>query len=247
MRWLPAGLVGLVTGAITAFVGAYAADLGTRWHRVPDMEGQRGMAIAFLFIPLAFVVGLVVGIVVARRGGDVGSFAAGLARLAKAVGVALGLVAVTLGFAWLTTNHPPTIDGQELVLEWEMRLPPGFTPRDSLSHHDFRVGLVASADDRDYTRIRFDQVAQDDSFVVVTGSGYLRSRASRSLSMTWGPFDAHNPVQFVELPLAPVPSRRDMAWTDWMPLTQYMDLTPVPAERRALVRYRVSFAKDVLP
>jgi hypothetical protein len=200
------------------------------------------MGMVFLFIPLALIGGMIIGVWVARSGPDV-SFAAGISRLGMALAISLGLVLSALGVAWASADHAPTIDDKRLVLEYEMRLPPGYPVRDSLEEREFRVGLVASSSDRNFTNIDFAGVVRDGDTIVVRGRGALQSTGMRSLSANHGPFSANAPSQYVELPLRPRPRREDLEWSGWLEMQRYMNLTDVPPEQRVRVRYRVQFAE----
>lgn len=242
MRWPVSLLIGLITAIVTAVAGAFAADRGMGWHGVSDFEGQRGMTMVFVFVPLCLVVGMVTGTWVARSGPPVG-FVDGLSRLGLSLAISLGLVVATLGVAWVSADHAPSIDGKPLTLQWEMRLPPGYPVRDSLEANEFRVGLVASSSDRAFTTVDFAGVTRDGDTIVVRGEGPINSTGMRSLSANHGAFGANQPSQFVELPLRPSPRREDMEWSEWLEMRRYMDLSEVPAAERVRVRYRVQLAR----
>jgi len=72
-------LRGLLIALLTAFVGCvlavFVGDYLTKLAHVPEMEGQRGMTVVFLCVPLGIIAGLVIGIissVVVQRRGSVG-------------------------------------------------------------------------------------------------------------------------------------------------------------------------------
>lgn len=241
MTWPASLVIGLATALVTAVGGGFAASAGMQWQRVSNREGLQGFALVFVFIPLAFLVGLGVGIAIARSGPAV-PLVAGLGRLAKAVGISGALVLAALGAAWVTADHVPTIDGRDLVLEYEVRLPPGFTMPDTLDDDHFRVGSLASSSDRAYTTVDFDRVGRVDSFVVVPGRGALNSTSARQISVSSGTSAQRLPSQFARIPLAPRPKKADFQWSDWIELTRRMDLSDVPHAERAQVRYRVQFA-----
>ena len=54
MRFLRAFAVGVITAVVGMFLAIFASDYLTRLYHVSDMEGQRGMAVIFLFAPLGF-------------------------------------------------------------------------------------------------------------------------------------------------------------------------------------------------
>ena len=61
-------LRGLIIAIVTAFTGCilafFVGDYLTRLAHVPEMEGQRGMTVFFLCVPLGIIAGLVIGITV---------------------------------------------------------------------------------------------------------------------------------------------------------------------------------------
>ena len=194
------------------------------------------MLIAFVYLPLGFVVGLVVGVRVAR----VGEVAAGIRRLGVALGLMVAIVGVGVGLAWLTADHPPTLEGHGLELAFEVRLPPGYPVRDSLREHDLRVGVVVSSSDRAFSQLDFDRVRTDGAFRVVPGRAGLRSRGFRTMSLVHRSDDRDaGETQFLDLPLAPSPGRGDLEWSGWLPFRTRSDGQPIPAAERAEVRYRV--------
>lgn len=237
MRWLPSLGIGFLTGLVTAGAAAFAGDLATRWHEMSDREGGRGMFLAFVVVPGTFLVATVVGTWIARA-----SASGALATTAKALAVSLGLVVASLGLAWLTADHPPTIDGHALTLELEVRLPPGYPVQDSLEANEFRVGLSSSSRDRAYIDLDYASVRRDDGFLVVTGTRDLITVGLRDVSATWGKFEDHRSPQYLPIPLAPRPTREDMNWSQWFALNRYMDQTDVAPAEQVQVRYRVTLA-----
>jgi MFS family permease len=243
MRWPLAILLGFINALFTALASGFAAEWGTRWHKVSNMEGGRGMLIAFIFVPLGFIVGLIVGLWIARSK-ETATFAAGLGRLGFSMGVSLVLVACVLGLAWASADHPPTIDGRPLVLEYEMRLPPGYPVRERLKENEFRAAVVVSSSDRNYSEVDFDHVRKDGDWVVVPVRADMNSMGTRTVSATYGPFEPYpSNSQFGDIPLAPKPTKADFEWSKWYQLTRRFKIDEeVPAAERVQVRYRVRFA-----
>lgn len=234
MRWLPSLGVGVLTGLLTAFAAGFAGDLATGWHGMSDREGGRGMFLVFVVVPGAFLVATVVGTWVARA-----SASGALATTGRALAISLGIVVASLGLAWLTADHPPTIDGQALSLELEVRLPPGYPVQDSLEANAFRVGLSSSSRDRAYVDLDYASVRHEEGFIVITGTRDLVTMGLRDVSATWGKFEDRRSPQYLPIPLAPRPTRKDMEWSRWFALNRYMNQTDVPAAEQVQVRYRV--------
>jgi len=122
MRFLRAFAIAFITAVVGMFLAVFASDYLTKLYHVPDMEGQRGMTIIFLFAPLGIMVGFVVGIVVAlcaRWPGFIG--------FVKTQGLSIlftSLVAgLLIGAPYLVSDKPPRIDGEPLRLYFELRVP----------------------------------------------------------------------------------------------------------------------------
>src|SRR6266571_3398884 len=72
MRLLRAFFVALLTAVVGCVLAFFVGDYLTRLAHVPEMEGQRGMTIIFLCVPLGILAGLVIGIasaILVRREG----------------------------------------------------------------------------------------------------------------------------------------------------------------------------------
>src|SRR4029077_6092029 len=122
MRVLRALFVGLVTAFVGCVLAFLVGDYLTRLAQVPEMEGQRGMTVFFLCVPLGILAGLVIGIVSAilvRRQG----FAGFLVAQGWSLLIVCGLASLLAGVSYLFLDQPPTIDGKPLVLQFRVRAP----------------------------------------------------------------------------------------------------------------------------
>ena len=75
MRVLRALFIALLTALVGCLLAFFVGDYLTRLAHVPEMEGQRGMTVFFLCVPLGIFAGLVIGIISAiavRRQGLAG-------------------------------------------------------------------------------------------------------------------------------------------------------------------------------
>ncbi|MBN8549965.1 MAG: hypothetical protein J0M12_11675 [Deltaproteobacteria bacterium] len=243
MKWLSAIFIAFLTAVFSAVATVLIADVATRWHHVSDFEGARGMLIAFVWLPLSLIVGFVVGLVAARW-----KSASGRVLWYHAIGRAFGIASVILGLstlvAWNTALHPPTIEGKELELQYEVRLPPAYPLQEDFEKQDFRAALVVSADDRSYSKIDFSAIEKRDGFIVVPAIAQLNSTsAHRTLSATYGEWNSTTALyQYVDIPLAAVPTRSDFEWSPWFTAEKGFDGAPIPIEKRIQFRYRVRFA-----
>src|SRR6267143_2414472 len=79
MRLLRAFVVALLTAIVGCVLAFFVGDYLTRLAHVPEMEGQRGMTVIFLCVPLGILASLVIGIIssiLVRRQGPVGFLSA---------------------------------------------------------------------------------------------------------------------------------------------------------------------------
>lgn len=102
-----AALNALFTGVVTVFV----AEAGTRWHRVSNFEGGRGMLVMLGFVPLGLLAGAVLGLIAARTGHTSGA-SGFLKQLGCAALASGGLLLLATALARLTapgasTRPPP--------------------------------------------------------------------------------------------------------------------------------------------
>src|SRR4029453_6220086 len=113
-------LRGLLIALLTAFAGCifaiFVGDYLTKLVHVPEMEGQRGLTVFFLCVPLGIIAGLVVGIIssvfVSRRGALGFVIAQGWSLL-----ILCGVAGLAGGVPYLLSDKPPKLDGKRLNLE----------------------------------------------------------------------------------------------------------------------------------
>src|SRR5215813_8251919 len=121
MRVLRALAIALITGIAAAALVIPVADYLTQLYHVSNMEGQRGMLIVFGIAPLTFIGGFVIGLVTAivfRR------LVAGFIRTqGLSLGFVIALTGVVSFILYVVAEKPPTIDGKQLGLEFELRVP----------------------------------------------------------------------------------------------------------------------------
>jgi MFS family permease len=102
LRVLAIALLTAIAGTVVSIVASFYL---TELYRVSDFEGGRGMLIFFALAPLGFIVGLIIGLVVALL-----SHGTGFSRFATAPGIALGitisLAALVSGVLYLAADHP---------------------------------------------------------------------------------------------------------------------------------------------
>src|SRR5262249_13408917 len=120
-------LVGLLTGALGLFVAGFVAAGCVQWYRISGFEGKSGYFMGAIAL-MGGVMGLVIGLVVSRV--VAASVTPGFMKafgLSWAVVLLLGGVAAMI--SWLLADIPPRIDGRDLTLEVEIKLPAGESNR----------------------------------------------------------------------------------------------------------------------
>src|SRR5438477_12348468 len=138
-------------------------------------------------------------------------------------------------------DHPPKIDGKNLTLDFELKIPATISLPAELNDYNVRASLYANNRDNRYAKIDIPSIVKSDGFIVVPGSAELMSTtATRSLLASIG--NEPGASQFIELKLPARPGQRNKNWSGWITATQYADLKPVPEPERMSVRYRVRVA-----
>jgi hypothetical protein len=237
MRVLRALFIALLTAFAGCILAFFVGDYLTRLAHVPEMEGQRGMTIFFLCVPLGILAGLVIGIVsaiVVRRQGLAGFLVAQGWSLLIVCSVA-GLLA---GVPYLLSDKPPTIDGKHLELQFELRAPATFNIPDQPDGYSIQASLYTDNRQNQYAFIDWNGITKDAEHATVPGHVPLLTHSkTRSLLASIG----NEPVasQFIELRIPAAPRKDDETWSDWIFATQRADLSPVSEPERMALRYRV--------
>ena len=195
------------------------------------------MLIFFALAPLGFIVGLIIGLIVALL-----SRGTGFSGFAKAQGIAFGvttsLAAIVSGILYLAADHPPTLDGKSLALEFELKTPPTLKLPAQANVQTLHASLYANDRDNRYALLDYDKIATRDGFVFVPGKASLLSETlNRDLLVSIE--SEGGASQFIKLKLRAKPTKDDQAWSDWLMATERADLSPVPEGERIAVRYRV--------
>jgi hypothetical protein len=242
MRVLRALFVALLTAFVGCLLAFFIGDYLTRLAHVPEMEGQRGMTVFFLCVPLGILAGLIIGIisaVVVRRQGLAGFLVAqGWSLL-----IVCGLAGLLAGVPYLLSDKPPTIDGKHLELQFELRAPATFKIPDQPDGYSIQVSLYTDNRQTQYAFIDWDGITKDAEHATVPGHVPLLTHSkTRSLLASIG--NEPGASQFIELGIPPAPRKEDETWSDWIFATQRADLTPVPETERMALRYRVRPVKE---
>jgi len=232
VNWLAAVVNALLTGAFGLVSVGVLANACVSWHHVSTREGAAGYFVILLAL-LGAVVGAVIGVVATYFIGP-----AGFAESAKALGVAIGVAACAVGVAtalsyWLA-DIPPTVDGQELCVEVEFRLPVG----EFATTGEWRIALGSLENGRQRNStsqsIALDRARDDDGRCVLPASVFLfTQRGERLLHL-------QRDGEYLASFLASIPARpgrQFSAWSEWLP-RRSADGTPWP-ETSTSYRFRV--------
>jgi len=237
MRALRVIGIALLTAIASAVLAVVASLYLTELYHVSNFEGGRGMLIFFALAPLGFMVGFIIGLIVAlcSRETRFGGFAK---AQVFALGIAIGLAVVVSGILYLAADHPPKLDGKSLALEFELKIPPALKLPAEPSVQTLHASLYANNRDNRYALLDYDKIASRDGYVFVPGKASLLSQTfNRDLFVSIE--GEGGASQFIKLRLRAKPRKEDEAWSDWMTATERADLSPVPEPERIALRYRV--------
>ena len=237
MKALRVVAIALLTAIAGAVLSIGASLYLTELYHVSNFEGGRGTLIFFALAPLGFIVGLIIGLIVAllSRGTGISGFAKGQGI---ALALTISLAAIVSGTLYLAADHPPTLDGKSLALEFEVKIPLTLKLPAEPSAQTLHASLYANDRDNRYALLDYDKITTRDGFVFVPGRATLLSQTfNRDLLVSIE--SEGGASQFIKLKLRAKPTKDDEAWSDWMTATERADLSPVPEGERIAVRYRV--------
>ena len=242
-RWPIGLLVGFITAMIAVVAVVPIADWGMREHHVSNMEGGRGFAMVFCWMPLAFGVAFLTGFIVSLTTSGSG-FVGYLKRQGISLAVIAVLFAIGAALSYASADHPPLIDDKTLALEIEVRVPAKGRSVEQLREQNFDVALVVSASDRNYSDVRWSEARSEGEFLVVPAWAPLNSR-NAGREITAG-VDGENRQIFNVMRTAS-PKTIDETWSEWTGPKQRFDGSMPAAEDAYQVRYRVRYEADYSP
>jgi hypothetical protein len=241
VRVLRAFGIAILSGLIGMLLAFFAAERLTRLYHVSDFEGARAYAVVFLFAPAGFITGFVLGFfggVVFRWPG----FAGYLKTQGLAVAGTVCFIGIISGISWLRADHTPHINGKNIALEFEVKIPPTIQLPAELNSHNLGVSFYASRRDYRPAEIDFSAIKKSDAATIVPGSAILMSRsADRELLAWYG--EISKPAQVINLvDLPPAPRAPSEDWSNWIGATHYADLKEIPEAERMSARWRLRIA-----
>lgn len=209
-------LVALLTGILGLFAAGLVAAAYADWYHIPSREGASGFFVLFMAIiggAVATVLGLIIAQVVA--GGSAPGF--GKAMLHSG-GTVLSIAGVAALLCYLMADFPPTLDGERLRLEVELRLPihHEVPPAEVEGSRDFVLGSVVDHTQRaaEYGMLKVEQARREDGRWIVPAEVLLfTSRGDRVI-------DAHLGEESIAgfvVPLPAHPGHEFEQWSEWAP------------------------------
>jgi hypothetical protein len=215
MSWPLSILVALLTAALATVASGLVMIACVGWYRISGFEGKSGYAVGAAAI-LGGVAGLIIGLLTSRMialpGGE---------GFLKGLGISCAIVLVVAGTtAWIArklADVPPTIDGQELMLEVELMLPVDVKTKPGGSGETYlEFGSVVNHVQRASRRgeLRTPEARLEGGRWIVPGSVALfTERGMRTLGFQ---IDGA-PVLGFMVPLPARPTHADEAWSEWGP------------------------------
>lgn len=241
MSWLISVAVALLTGLVCGAGSFWLSYHAVVWYRVSSFEGKSGFAVVGLTL-VGTIVGCVLAFVAARVVVAWGWAGFG-GQLLWAMGMCMAALAIVAIITRCLADVPPTVDGRELDMLVEMRLPADQIEKPQYGKGEATIELGAMATFKRVVRARrtgvlhVDQARQEDGRWIVPGEvGVFTTRGKRILLITLGPKS-----EGFLVPLPAHPTGGDMAWSDWLP----RDVSMVkPGQITLSYRYRVQQVRE---
>ncbi|MGJ5820567.1 hypothetical protein [Paludibaculum fermentans] len=215
MNWLLTILIGLITAAACGAAACYLGTLCVEWYSISSFEGGSGYFVAFLTL-FGIVIGLILGIVTSRvvAGGTSPGFL-------RAQGISLAEVAILFCvialFCRLGGTIAPTIDGEQLDLEVELKCPRGMVPTERPDRNYLSCTLtpLGSGNKRLDSKggvILWKQASESGGQWTVPCRVWLFSDSSmRTVRML---MNTSTDIEFM-LPLPGKPGKEHFEWSTW--------------------------------
>src|SRR5262249_39628781 len=168
MRFLRAFFVALLTAIVGCVLAFFVGDYLTKLGHMSNMEGGRGMFVVFVCGPIGILAGFIIGVVssvLIRRRDAAGFFIAqGWSLLAVLV-----LAGRSSGIPYLLSDKPPRINGKELILEFELRVPSQFKIPDTPSGDTIRAILYSGNHEGNYAFIDWAKIKRSVEGAIIPG------------------------------------------------------------------------------
>ena len=214
-------LASFFTGALTALIagaaGGFVAAGSVNWYRISSREGESAYLVVSIVLASA-VFGFIAGLIVSRF------FTAFLKGLGVASAAILAVAGVAAWILWAMADIPPTLNGHELMLVLEFRLPKGAAKPPVLKdkqHVWFQSGprsgppRVSRSGELDTDKARFEQ----GRWIVPGSARIFTTRGARSVAVA---LDDKTATGF-ELPIPGRPWQKYKEWSRWLPDGKWPD------------------------
>lgn len=233
MSWKIAIAVALLTAFVTALTSIIVAEYVSDKCGVSNHDGGRSMGIFFFLGPIAFVVGLLIGL-----SGSYMMHAVEWAHFWKAVGasvgIAFGAILIIAGYFLLDAPIRPVEGGSPLVLEVEVHIPMVLLPEHREELDPMRISLYAGPRDNSFGSIDTALNRTENGILIVTGQLGLNSTShARTVSFH---VDQNTWLALDHLPIAAKPSEKDSAWSTLLPMRDATIAEPRYSDVQARVR-----------
>lgn len=217
MNWLLTTLTGLLTGVVGLFSVGFLGSLCVDWYRVSPREGGAGyfvIALALLGAVVGFILGLVTTYFVAPDHTGLGF----LKTLGSSAGVVVTLTGTAMLLCWMLADIPPTVDGRELRLEVELRLPPGeaLPVITEQAKNNFEMARVSNhrrasswCGEYDFAKAR----ETSGRWIIPASVFFFTRRGMRVIEIQM----EGRPMEGFGLSLPANPGTRFTEWSDWLP------------------------------
>ncbi len=209
MPWLLSFLVAALSGILGLFSSGFVAAAYANWYHVSTREGAAGffvVGMALLGGIAGFIVGLVSSRVVAAPSfGKV---------IACSSGVVLGIAGLAALLLYVLADIPPRIDGDELRLEVEIRLPAGYAKPDGKP--EFTLGSVINHTQRasESGELKVNAARLENGRWIITAEVQLFT--TRGLRSIGARLDEKDIAGFI-VPLPARPGKAHEQWSEWGP------------------------------
>ncbi|MFO1498311.1 MAG: hypothetical protein U1G07_07970 [Verrucomicrobiota bacterium] len=236
MGWLSSILLAVLTGVVGLFSAAFVASACVKWFHISSFEGGSGYFVVINAL-LGGLAALVIGLVASRL-----IAASAAPAFWKAIGYSWGTVLALSAIAALIARGladvPPTLDGNQLLLQVEIRLPAGQTNPLSAPSTDsyLTLGSVVRHVQRKSRKgeLKPDQARLADGRWIIPGQvEVFTSRGLRSIDAVIG---GKSCAGFL-VPLPAHPGKQHAEWSRWLPHPRPGD--PPWPETKASYRFRV--------
>jgi hypothetical protein len=214
MSWFSTIFIALITGILGVIVTGTIANACVHWYNISGFEGKAGYFVVFLALLGGFAGGII-GIVVSRvvAGGPDPSFIKGLGYSSASI-AGIGLIATLL--CRFFADIPPKIDGRELYVEIEFRMPPAETNAMTQGEWGFYLGSVVGNVQREAHKgdLKLDAARLENGQWINPGRVFLFTRRGHRLINLEQ--DKKTVVAYM-MPLPARPGTKFEAWSEWLP------------------------------